>query len=98
VPVAANGCVPPTPVLALAGVTAIEASDGVTTILNAWVMVWGVPAVSVTRAVKLKVLAILGVPVMAPVLAFRLSPGGSAPAASVHVYGAVPPEATRLAE
>jgi hypothetical protein len=37
------------------------------------------PDESVTVAVKVKAPAVVGVPVMAPVLVFRARPGGSAP-------------------
>ena len=41
---------------------------------------------------------VVGVPVIAPVLPFRLSPGGRAPTAILQVYGNVPPVAVRVAE
>ena len=46
---------------------------------------------SVTVPVKLKVPAVVGVPVMAPVLAFSVSPGGKEPELMANVYGLVPP-------
>lgn len=46
-------------------------------------------------AVKLKVPAVVGVPVMAPVLALSVSPAGSAPELMEKLYGVVPPLATR---
>lgn len=52
---------------------------------------------SVTCTVKSDVAAELGVPVITP-LDDRASSVGSAPVVMVHEYGAVPPEATRLAE
>lgn len=51
---------------------------------------------SVTRTVKSDVPAALGVPVTTP-LDERLSPAGGEPKVVVHEYGAVPPEATRVA-
>jgi hypothetical protein len=39
----------------------------------------GVPVVSTTLALKLKGPAVVGVPVMAPVLAFNVSTGGRLP-------------------
>ena len=50
------------------------------------------PAASVTRTLKLALPANVGVPVMSPV-DDRESPGGKAPVASDHVYGARPPVA-----
>ena len=56
----------------------------------------GVPA-SVTRTVKLKVPAAVGVPEMTP-LPLSVNPVGSVPLAIDQVYGNVPPFATRVAE
>jgi hypothetical protein len=47
-----------------------------------------------TIAVKLKVPDWVGVPVIAPVLGFSVSPGGSEPLLMEKVYGAKPPVAT----
>ena len=55
-------------------------------------------AESVARTVKLKVPLAVGVPVMAPVAAFKLSPAGSEPLVIDQVYGAVPPLAASVAE
>ena len=49
---------------------------------------------SVTVAVKLTLPAVVGVPVMAPVEAFSVSPAGSDPELIENVYGGVPPAAT----
>ena len=49
-------------------------------------------ALSVTRTVKLLDPAVPGVPDIVPPAA-RLSPAGSDPLATDHVYGGVPPEA-----
>ncbi len=48
------------------------------------------PAASVAVIVKAKVPPAVGVPVMAPVPAFRLSPLGRAPVVIAKVTGAVP--------
>ena len=53
---------------------------------------------SVTRTVKVETAAMVGVPVMAPVLAFRVRPAGSEPVTTDHVRGAVPPLAASVAE
>jgi hypothetical protein len=47
----------------------------------------------VTWTVKLKAPAVVGVPPITPVEAFRLSPAGSAPAEIDQLYGVVPPVA-----
>src|SRR5258705_266777 len=52
---------------------------------------WTPPVESVTLTVKENAAATVGVPVIAPVLAFRLRPVGSAPELRANVYGAVPP-------
>ena len=53
---------------------------------------------SVTRTVKFEVPAVVGVPVIAPVDPFNVKPAGKLPAIVAHVYGVVPPAATRVAE
>src|SRR5271154_6885538 len=53
---------------------------------------------SVTFMVKSEVAAVIGVPVMAPVEAFRLRPAGSVPIDMLHEYGLVPPAAARACE
>jgi hypothetical protein len=53
---------------------------------------------SVTRIVIADVPAVVGVPVIAPVDAFNTRPAGNVPAARSHVYGVVPPAATKVAE
>jgi hypothetical protein len=40
----------------------------------------------------------LGIPVTAPVEAFKIKPAGSAPLMIDHVYGGVPPEAFSVTE
>ena len=51
------------------------------------------PEESTTWAVKLNAPAVVGVPVIAPVMGFRFSPGGNEPAVIENVYGGVPPVA-----
>ena len=53
-----------------------------------------VPVESTTCAVKLNVPAVVGVPVIAPVEAFNVSPVGNDPLMIENVYGGVPPVAT----
>jgi hypothetical protein len=52
---------------------------------------------SVTVAVKVKVPAVVHVPVIAPVEALRLSAGGSEPLLIDHVSGGTPPVAVSVA-
>ena len=59
------------------------------------VTLWVGDSESVTLAVKLKVPAVVGVPVIAPVLVLRLSPGGKLPVL-LQVKGVMPPVAVRL--
>jgi hypothetical protein len=49
-------------------------------------------SLSVTLAVKLYGPAVVGVPVIAPVLVFRLRPVGRLPALMLQVYGPTPPD------
>ena len=51
-----------------------------------------------TSTVKLVSHAPVGVPEMTPVEVFRLAHAGNAPLLMLHVYGAVPPVAARVAE
>src|SRR5437588_11465737 len=55
-------------------------------------------SVAVTVNVKLGgvVVAEVGVPVISPVVAFKLKPAGSEPVEMLQVNGAVPPEAERI--
>jgi len=48
------------------------------------------PAEFVALIVKLNVPAVVEVPVIAPVVSFKLKPVGSAPPATAHVIGVVP--------
>ncbi len=56
------------------------------------------PAASLTRTVKLNVPTVVGVPLMVPVLVFKLSPVGSDPIVIVQLRGAVPPVASNVVE
>jgi hypothetical protein len=60
------------------------------------VAVWGMLALSETCTVILAAPAVVGVPEMVPPV-LRDSPAGSVPDLSVHIYGAVPPVAERVA-
>ena len=62
-------------------------ADGLTTMDRAWSSVSGVPWESVTRTVKLEVLAVVGVPEIVPVDEPSDSPAGSDPEMTDHVYG-----------
>ena len=52
------------------------------------------PEESMISTVKLNVPAVVGVPVMAPVVAFSVKPGGRLPARIEKVYGGTPPVTT----
>jgi hypothetical protein len=52
---------------------------------------------SVARTVKFAVCAVVGVPVITPAVDSD-NPAGKDPAAISHVYGVVPPVATKVAE
>jgi hypothetical protein len=56
----------------------------------------GVAAESFACAVKVKVPEALGVPLMAPEELLSVSPPGRAPAVTLQLYGAVPPEAASV--
>jgi hypothetical protein len=53
----------------------------------------GVPVLSTTLPVKPNGPAVVGVPVIAPVVGFNVSPGGRLPALIENVYGGTPPAA-----
>jgi hypothetical protein len=53
------------------------------------------PPVSLTRTVKLEVVAVVGVPLNTPPL-LNDSPGGSVPVTTLQLYGAVPPVAANV--
>ena len=63
------------------------------------VMAWvaDMPAASATLKVTEPLLAPVGVPVIAPVLLFKLNPTGSVAGVTVHVYGLVPPDSLNVA-
>jgi hypothetical protein len=65
--------------------------------LNNFVAVCGVDEESLTWTVKEVVPDCVGVPLIWPVEAVRLSPGGNNPELIDHEYGAVPPVAARTA-
>jgi hypothetical protein len=69
---------------------------GATVIERAWVAVWVGEDESVACTLKAEVPDEVGVPVIAPVEAFRLNPGGSAPELTFQEYGVVPPAAATL--
>ena len=48
------------------------------------------PAEFVALTVKLDVPAVVGVPVIAPVVAFKVKPVGNVPSVTAHVIGVVP--------
>jgi hypothetical protein len=70
-------------------------AGGLTVIDNAAVA--EADALSVAFTVKLAVPAAVGVPDIVP-LAARVSPAGSVPPATDHVYGGVPPDALKVCE
>jgi len=55
------------------------------------------PAASATWKVTELLLVPVGVPVIAPVLLFRLNPRGRVPAVTLQVYGLVPPDSLSVA-
>ena len=54
------------------------------------------PIVSITRTVKLDVPVALGVPLITPVEAFKLSPAGSDPLIILQVFMPLPPDAASV--
>ena len=56
------------------------------------------PFESTTLDVKVKVPAVVGVPEIAPVVGFSVSPGGSVPETIEYVYDPVPPVTFSAAE
>lgn len=68
----------------------VKAGAGFTVIVIAWLA--ELPAASVTSKVTDALPAPVGVPVIAPVLLFRLKPKGSVPEVIVHRKGLVPPD------
>jgi hypothetical protein len=53
---------------------------------------------SATCTLNVAVPAAVGVPVMLPLVAFRVSPAGSEPVRTLHVYGVKPPLADKVCE
>ena len=66
-------------------------------ILNDFEAVCGVDEESLTWTVKEVIPACVGVPLIWPVEAVRLRPAGKDPELMDHEYGAVPPEAVKVA-
>ena len=56
------------------------------------------PALSVSRMVTVKVPALFGVPLMAPVAEFSVRPLGKAPLLTDQLYGSLPPAAANHCE
>ena len=54
------------------------------------------PLSSITWTVKLLVPAVVGVPLITPVEAFKLNPAGRTPIVILQLYGVLPPEAVRV--
>jgi hypothetical protein len=67
-----------------------------TTIVTTLVALFGVVLESTACAVNVKVPAVVGVPVTAPVAVLSVNPAGSVPSEIDHVYGALPPKACKL--
>jgi len=92
-----NGALPPLAVKPLLYAAPIVPSNGVPlSDGTAYVMMdfaasidW--PLESTTRTVKLLVAAVVGVPLITPVLLFMLSPDGNAPSLILHVNAEWPP-------
>ena len=76
------------PKLSAAGVTLMTGTIGVAmAILRPW-LAW--PRVLVARRVKVKMPAVVGIPVMAPVVVFKFRPDGSVPVGMDQAMGAKP--------
>src|SRR5579885_3386467 len=76
----------------------VMVSAGLIVALSTAVTLCGGVVLSVTLTVKPKLPALAGLPVMAPLAAFRLSPGGNAPLLTDQAYGGVPLSAASVAE
>jgi hypothetical protein len=93
-PVAARVRVAVTPPVTVLNVLVLTVSGGMTTVrVNGLVTVTAGTWLSVNCTVKLKVPPAVGMPVIAPVLALIVIPGGSPPAAMDQAYGLIPPVA-----
>ncbi len=73
----------------------VNAGGGFTVTVIAWLA--DMPVASATWKVTEPLLAPVGVPVIAPVLAFKLNPAGNDPAVTLHVEGLVPPDSLNVA-
>jgi hypothetical protein len=100
-----NGCVPPVTAavweytaLTVPFASTLVVIDGAAPIVMVRALVAVAPTLSVTFSVILEVPATVGVPVIAPVFALRLSPAGSGPGDNDQVYGSVPPVAAAVCE
>src|SRR5690348_1064732 len=72
------------------------ADAGPTLIESSWFA--GADALSVTRALNVNDPVAVGVPLMRPLLEFRLKPSGSAPVVTDQEYGGFPPVAVSVCE
>ena len=88
-PVATSAALYATDWFPLGSEVVVIAKDELIVMLRSFVVV--LDPESVTCTVKVLVPVALGVPVMAPELAFSDKPAGSAPAAIVRAYGGAPP-------
>jgi hypothetical protein len=77
-------------------VVIVNGGGGFTVKTIGW-LVADMPAASVTWKVTDPLLAAVGVPEIAPLLAFKVNPAGSVPAVTVHLYGLVPPDLLKVA-
>jgi hypothetical protein len=76
----------------------VIAGGAATPIVNVCVALAAGDPESFTVTVNVTLPAAVGVPVIAPVDAFRLSPGGSVPVVTVHVSGVTPPTDASVTE
>ena len=74
------------------------AGGAATPIVNVCVELAAGDPESFTVTVNVTLPAAMGVPVIAPVDAFKLNPGGSVPVVTVHVFGATPPADASVTE
>ena len=91
-PVAATGALYELPTVPLGSDVVVIESAEATVMLSDLVAVWAVGTVeSVALTVNVVVPVAFGVPVMAPVLAFKVAQIGSAPTEMLQVTGGLPP-------
>jgi len=76
-------------------VVMVNAGAEFTVTVRVWLAV--MPVASVTWKVSDPLLTPVGVPVIAPVLLFKLNPAGNVPEVMVHLYGPVPPDTLNVA-